>query len=56
MRRRKSPAEPVTVDEVSTAILQIVDEFGDQPLSWETVQEAMAAVNFEAKTEALKGR
>jgi hypothetical protein len=56
-RRPKKPeSKPVEVEELKDAILQaIVDKFGDRPLSWETVEEALREVNIEAKMAHLRG-
>jgi hypothetical protein len=54
--RPKPPARPVEVEELKFAILEaIVEKFGDRPLSWETVEEALREVNFEVKMAALRG-
>jgi hypothetical protein len=54
-RRPKSPPRPVQPEELKFAILEaIVEKFGDRPLSWETVEEALREVNIEVKMMALR--
>ena len=53
-RPRKSPS-PVTCDELTTAILvMIAREFGDRPLSRETLKAALQEVNIEVKLATLR--
>jgi hypothetical protein len=55
LRKPKQPPKPVEVEELREAILRtIVEKFGDRPLSWETVEEALKAVNYEAKMASLR--
>lgn len=54
-RRPPAKPKPVERDELKTAILRmIVEKFGDRPLSWETVQEALREVNIEIKHATLR--
>ena len=51
----KPPTRPVEAEELKFAILEaIVEKFGDRPLSWETVEEALQEVNIEVKMMALR--
>lgn len=45
---------PVGSEELKDAVLaMIVREFGDRTLDWETVERALALVNFEIKQTAV---
>ena len=57
MSRRRLPAKskPVEPAELKAAILRmIVREFGDRPMTWETVEEALREVNVEVKLAHLR--
>lgn len=46
--------KPVGVDELKDAILRMmVREFGDRPLDWETVEQALTLINFHVKQIAV---
>jgi hypothetical protein len=54
-RRARKSLSPVTPNELTTAILvMIARKFGDRPLSWETLEEALREVNIEIKLAALR--
>jgi hypothetical protein len=55
-RRPKSPARPGEPEELKFAIIEaIVEKFGNRPLTWEVVEEALREVNIEVKMMALRG-
>ena len=55
MARKPKASEPVEIEELKDAVLRLmVTEFGDRPLTWETVERALALAIFEVKQHALK--
>jgi hypothetical protein len=53
-KRRRRRADPVGVDELKDAILQmIVEKFGDRVLTWEDATMALSLAAFEIKQAAM---
>jgi hypothetical protein len=53
MAKRRKP-EPVGIDEVVDAVLRMfVEKFDGRHLDWETIERALAIVNFKVKEAAL---
>lgn len=54
MPKRRRPPEPVEVDELKNAIMQmIVEKFGDRLLTWEVATQALSIAAFEIKQAAV---